>query len=430
MVFTDGWTFVDRSGAIGAEAGKSGGRGRAKCNSELLRLAQLDDQRRMRDLIDTANRYNVSFYPVAPGGLQGTDTSIGDRVGMNANSTQGVLMREVERLQARSGGLRTLAENTNGIAIVDTNDLSGGLTRVANDLSAYYLLGYYSTNAKLDGKLRRIEVRVRQPGIRVKARKAYLAPRESEIGAGVAAVTSGASGAAPTAGPSPVDEALGVLSRLRPSSELYTYGAATPTDLQLAVEIGSAEIEMGKWAKGADVQAIITSANGEARGTARARIDPGSRGAAVRLPLAVAGAGPWRVSVTVTGDGGSLDDRVEIRQSGGTLLGEPFVFRATPAARSPLRAVADFQFRRTERVHLECPILRPLDRRQARVLDRKGQPLPVAATLTEREILPGTTVLAADVNLAPLAEGDYVVEVVAGSGVDEARRLVAFRVVR
>ena len=426
MVFTDGWMFFDRSAAIGAEAGKSPSQ---RCRNELVRLAQLDDQSRMRDLIETANKYNVSFYPVAPGGLQGMDTSIGDRVGANPNSSQGILMREVERLQARSGGLRTVAEATNGIAVVDTNDLSGGLARVANDLSAYYLLGYYSTNTKLDGKLRHIDVKVRQPGIRVKARKAYLAPRESEMAANSASGSTGAA-AAPAPGPSPVDDALGVLSRLRPSSELFTYAAATSSDLQVVVEIAGSQIERGKWAKGADIEATVTGAGGEVRANGRGRVEPGARGAMVRIPIATVGAAPWRVSVTAKADGESLDDRSDVRPASGTLLGEPFVFRATPAARSPLRPVADFQFRRTERLHVEWPLLTAVDRREARLLDRKGQPLAVSATVTEREESPGHTWLAADVNLAPLSEGDYCIEVTAGSGAESVRRIVAFRVVR
>jgi hypothetical protein len=91
--------------------------------------------------------------------------------------------------------------------------------------------------------------------------------------------------------------------------------------------------------------------------------------------------------------------------------------------------VADFEFRRNERVHIEWPVLKPLDQRIARVLDRRGQPLALGATLTERET-DGKSAVVVDVNLAPLAEGDYVVEVSAGSGAETERKLVALRVVR
>src|SRR5439155_26463622 len=92
----------------------------------------------------------------------------------------------------------------------------------------------------------------------------------------------------------------------------------------------------------------------------------------------------------------------------------PIVYRAASGPRSPLRPVADFQFRRTERVHIEWPVLGALDTRQARLRGRTGQPLAVSVTVSEPPS--GEPALAADVNLAPLAPGDYVIEVTAGAG--------------
>ena len=53
-----------------------------------------------------------------------------------------------------------------------------------------------------------------------------------------------------------------------------------------------------------------------------------------------------------------------------------------PDPARPLRPAADFQFRRTERVHIEWPMLKPFDDRQARLLGRTGQPLAVSVTVT------------------------------------------------
>ena len=44
--------------------------------------------------------------------------------------------------------MRTLADATDGIAVMDTNDLDKGLRKISDDLTSYYLLGYYSTNAQ------------------------------------------------------------------------------------------------------------------------------------------------------------------------------------------------------------------------------------------------------------------------------------------
>ncbi len=70
-----------------------------------------------------------------------------------------------------------------------------------------------------------------------------------------------------------------------------------------------------------------------------------------------------------------------------------------------------------------------LDRREGRLLGIDGRPLAVPVVLTERD-QNGRPVLAVDLNLAPLAPGDYVIEVVAVRGADETRRYIPIRVLR
>ena len=90
---------------------------------------------------------------------------------------------------------------------------------------------------------------------------------------------------------------------------------------------------------------------------------------------------------------------------------------------SALHPVADFLFRRTERLHVEWLTGGALDTREARLLDRAGNPLPVQVTLAEK-----TGALVADVNLAPLAPGDYILELrVTGAG-SSANTKIAIRV--
>ena len=71
--------------------------------------------------------------------------------------------------------LRTLAINTDGRAIVNRNDLTMGMKQIVRDSSAYYLLGYNSTLTATDGKFHEIKVRVKRPGVQVRARKGYWA---------------------------------------------------------------------------------------------------------------------------------------------------------------------------------------------------------------------------------------------------------------
>ena len=207
-----------------------------------------------------------------------------------------------------------------------------------------------------------------------------------------------------------------------------TYGAVSGTDLLVVAEIARGQVEMGTWSDGATVKVTVVGGAGENAVSAAGRLEPGARGALVRVPIGAV-AGPWRVGVTVTGSAGTLDERFDVRPSTGKLLADPVIYRGAGVARNALRPVADFLFHRTERVHVEVPVLEALDQRTARVLDPRGQPLPLEATLTERDDA-GQPMLVADLNLAPLSPGDYVLEVAVASGAESQRRQIGIRVVR
>jgi hypothetical protein len=76
-----------------------------------------------------------------------------------------------------ASGLGSLARETGGFLIHDTNDISAGLRRVEEELGAYYLLAYAPRNETWDGRYRRIEVRVKRSGVTVQARRGYFAVR-------------------------------------------------------------------------------------------------------------------------------------------------------------------------------------------------------------------------------------------------------------
>ena len=84
--------------------------------------------------------------------------------------------------------LRIMAEQTDGRAIVNRNDLTLAMKQIVRDSSAYYLLGYNSTSAPTDGKFHEIKVRMRRPGVQVRARRGYwaLSPADVERMAAVA----------------------------------------------------------------------------------------------------------------------------------------------------------------------------------------------------------------------------------------------------
>jgi hypothetical protein len=71
-----------------------------------------------------------------------------------------------------------MAEETGGFAVVNQNDFATAFQRIVDDNSQYYVMGYYSTNDRRDGRYRKIEVKLNnKPGLAVRARKGYVAPR-------------------------------------------------------------------------------------------------------------------------------------------------------------------------------------------------------------------------------------------------------------
>jgi VWFA-related protein len=146
---------------------------RTECEKERADLALVDNELTFRNLFGEANRSNVSFYTIDPRGLAAVDPGVS-----NPTVPQDTTW---EQLRNRIETLHTLALNTDGIALVNNNDLSKQIRRMADDLTSYYLIGYYSTNGKLDGKFRNIRVRSKRSGIEVRARKGYTAATAAEV---------------------------------------------------------------------------------------------------------------------------------------------------------------------------------------------------------------------------------------------------------
>jgi VWFA-related protein len=127
-----------------------------------------------QDAIASATRGNVSIYAIDPRGLV-----VGDEDLITQSSTvgdaDGRAMQSELRLSQDS--LRVLASSTGGFAAVNRNDLNGAFDRIVAENSSYYMFGYYSTNERRDGRFRKIEVRVKRPGLRVRSRNGYYEAR-------------------------------------------------------------------------------------------------------------------------------------------------------------------------------------------------------------------------------------------------------------
>lgn len=140
-----------------------------------------DNQVQLRRTVDRANRANVSIYAADMRGLQaivpGGDASTASTRGVSAFN--GASTRDQgDRLSASQDTLTTMAEDTGGRAFFDANSFGAVFDRVVNDTSAYYVLGYSSTNPARDGRFRRIKVRLKRTDLKLEYRSGYYAPRD------------------------------------------------------------------------------------------------------------------------------------------------------------------------------------------------------------------------------------------------------------
>lgn len=142
----------------------------------------MDNQVELRSAVAACSRANTSLNPVDSRGLMavvaGGSGRSGSRGGVGAFSGRNVAA-QFSQLAAQQETLQTLAADTGGTAFVDSNDFGEAFDKVQKDISAYYILGYSSSNAKLDGEFRRIEVRLKPKlDARIQAREGYYADRD------------------------------------------------------------------------------------------------------------------------------------------------------------------------------------------------------------------------------------------------------------
>jgi VWFA-related protein len=292
------------------------------CDRDRMDLAQTDDERYFRLIYGEANRANVSFYTIDPRGLTAVELGFVNSI-VGEDTTPAML-------RTRQESLRTLAETTDGLAMLNSNDLRKQLGRIADDLTSYYLLGYRSTNGNLDGKYRAIKVRSKRPGIDIRARHGYNAATPVEVATGRAAPDVA------------VPEAKAALTRA----------------------LGTIE----------------TDARAQGRKTIRGQ-------------------------------------------------GEPVVFHRGPATGNQLQPADGRVFPRSERIRMELEADAAAPLWTGAILDRNGARTQVPVVASERtDASTGQRWLVADITLAPLGAGDYVVELSVAAGTQQKKTLVGIRV--
>ena len=415
-------TIGGRPGGMPQMAGRSGAEhSRDECENDRLMLARLDNDRDFRRLVDQANRAGVSFYSIDPRGL----------------TFEGTMNR-------RSDSLISLATATDGVAITDTNSFTPALNRIHDDLASYYLLGYYTSNAKTDGTYRKIEVRVKRPGIEVRSRPGYRALTAAEH-AEFANVKDAKAAVDPA--DDARERALRLLDDMQSAQPLHVAGGyawasggdagGTPHPVLWVVgELDEAVARLPEWSDDRTVSLSVSDSRGTVVTTAAAALSSSQRSFAVYLvDTALDEGGEYVVKVHAKGRTGSAEDvmtqiKMAVPRASGTvpILGSAMLSRGGASLKQPFLPTTGRSFRRTERIRVALPLGPQVDGVSAQLLDRRGHALPVQLAFTIRE--EGRLRLAyGELAMAPLARGDYLIACEIVSGQAHGHTFIAFRVV-
>jgi hypothetical protein len=382
------------------------------------------------------NRNNTSIYAVDPRGLAPFEYDINQGIGLQADR---------KHLEMGLDTLRALAENTDGKAIVNRNDLGKGMQQIMRDASGYYLIGYNSAQAPTDGRFHKIDVEVTRKGVDVRARKGYWAYTAEDA----------ARAAAPRVdAPAAVTAALATLSeppRGRPAR--FWMGTARGENGKSKFTFAWEPIPPvpGERRPGDEgvSHVLLTALAPDGRPLFRGRVPEQS--AAVTPPAGTA-PGAGSASATFEVPPGRMQLRVTVQNASGQVVdsstndltvpdytkpqvsfGTPRLFRArTPRDVQALKAnpaaapSTDRNFARTERLVVRVDAYAPGTAPPsvtARLLNRAGTPMfdvPVQvsdAGAAEMELL-----------FSALAAGEYLLELNAKAEAGAAQEVVAFRV--
>jgi VWFA-related protein len=424
-------------------------------------FSQADLYSQLKDVFIAATRNNTAIYTVDPRGLATNEFDIDENVGPQQDQNM---------LAASTNTLRSIAEETDGRAIVGRNDLAKGLQQALQDSTAYYLIGYTSAQAPIDGKFHQIKVQLsasaRKRGLQVRARRGYWAATPEDVKKAEKATGPGVPDAA-----KPVLQALSsIATQVQAGKYVRTWlgterGENGKTKVTLVWEPlpqppgGSARRDPtpGRMSVIAATEKGDLVYRGRTPDTAQlASANPQATGASAALPAATTTAtAPGPQALTFEAAPGKLELRMTVEGAGGGVLDQeirnitiPDLTAARPAISTP-RVYGARTPREFQAIAANAAAVPPANREFSRMMrllirfDSYGPgnevPVPTAALLNNNgqkfTDVPVTAATAGgthqiDMSLATIPPGEYVIEItVKGATGDTAKELVAFRVV-
>ena len=425
-------------------------------------FATADLYSQLKDVFIAATRNNTAIYTLDPRGLATNEFDIDENVGPQQDQSM---------LQASTNTLRSIADETDGRAIVGRNDLAKGLQQALQDSTAYYMIGYTSAQAPVDGKFHQIKVQLsaaaKKRGLQVRARRGYWAATMEDVKKAEKATGPGVPDTA-----KPVMAALASIAAPVQSAKYVRTWLGTQRGENGKTKVTLVWEPLPKPAGGnlrndptpGRVSVIVATEKGDLVFRGRtpdagqlASASPQATGASASLPAASASATTAAVPQALTFEAapGKLELRMTVEGAGGGVLDQeirnitvPDLTAARPALSTPrvyaVRTPREFQtiagnaaavppanreFPRTMRLLIRFDSYGPGNEvpvPTAALLNNNGQKftdVPVAAAAAG-----GTHQI--DMSLATIPAGEYVIEItVKGATGETAKELVAFRVV-
>src|ERR1051325_9642544 len=415
----------------------------------------------LKDVFIAATRNNTAIYTLDPRGLATNEFDIDENVGPQQDRNM---------LQASTDTLRSIAEETDGRAIVGRNDLAKGLAQALQDSTAYYLLGYTSSQAPVDGKFHQIKVQLsaaaKKRGLQIRARRGYWA-----------ATTEDVKKAEKATGPTVPDSAKPVMQALASIAVPVQAGKFVRTWLgtergqngktkvtlvwePLPKTTGVSNLRSDPAPGRVSIIAATEKGDLVYRGRSPdagqlASANPQATGASVSLPASASAATTAAPqALTFEAPPGKLELRMTVEGAGGGVLDQeirnitiPDLTAARPAISTP-RVYAVRTPREFQAVASNAAAVPPANREFSRTMrllirfDSYGPgnevPTPTAALLnsngqkfTDVPVQPATAggTHQIDMSLATIPAGEYVIEITTkGASGETAKELVAFRV--
>jgi VWFA-related protein len=366
--------------------------------SEGLRGIMRDSQTMLTDLVRTANDNNTAIYALDPRGFG-----------------QQRFMSLFEGVASDTGG-----------QFFRSNDLNQAMARVVTESSGFYLLGYSPTERPLDGRFHKIRVRVKPPGLEVRARSGYWAPSVSEM-------ESARKKSIDAELPPDVQLALG---------ELPSASARRAIDLWIGTEVeADRPVVRLSWAPRppavGNAPAAVVTLTAVRDGTTVFDAPVGPEGGVFPAPP-----GPLQVSITARDKAGEIVDKetrtIRVPDPAGPLsISTPAVFRTQNALeyrnldRSPgARSFPGREFVRSDRLLVRFSVHGSAASGatvSARMLSQWGKDL-TELPLT-RPPQPASA-YEIDLPLSSVARGEFLIAVTAVNGADRVRAFVPLRIAR